>query len=82
MQNVKPTNAGKAIVSYLQSRGIRQTWLARQLELKAVSLNRTLHGTNGHSITRTQVEAIADALDVNASTRREWLALLTTTKAA
>ena len=78
MQNVKPTTAGKSIVRYLESRGIRQTWLARQLELSAVSLNRTLHGTNGHCINRDQVERIADALDVPAVTRREWLALLST----
>lgn len=78
MQETNATTAGKSIVSYLESRGIRQTWLAGQLRLSPSSLNRYLHGTEGYRLTRVLVEAAADSLDVPAVTRREWLSLLTT----
>lgn len=76
MEHTNATTAGKSIVRYLETRGIRQTWLARQMGMNAVMMNRTLHGTAGYAITRDQVIAAADALDVPAATRREWLALL------
>lgn len=81
MQKTNATTAGKSIVSYLEARGIRQTWLAGKLGLSASSLNRYLHGTEGYRLTRVLVEAAADTLDVPAITRREWLALLSSNAA-
>lgn len=82
MERAHTPFAGKAIIDYIETRGIRQTWLARQVGMPPDSLNRYLHGRRGYRLTRTHVESAADALDVPAATRREWLSLLTQTEAA
>ena len=76
MESTTNATAGKAIVRHLEARGIRQTWLAGKLNLTAVSLNRSLHGTNGHRMTPELVSRIAAALDVPRATEAEWLGLL------
>jgi len=68
--------AGKSIVRYLVDRGIRQTWLAGKLGLTPVSLNRSLHGTNGHRMTAELVSRIARILKVDRELEDEWIALL------
>lgn len=82
MEHTAARTTGKTIVAYLVTRGIRQTWLARQIGLTPVQLNRSLHGTDGAQLHRDQVEAMADALDVNAATRKTWLSLLSTSNEA
>lgn len=76
MESSQSATAGKSIVRYLEERGIRQSWLARKLGLTPVSLNRSLHGTNGHRMTTGLVSRIAVALDVPRATEYGWLELV------
>jgi hypothetical protein len=45
-------------------------------------LNRKLRGNRDYQLTATDIQTIADALDVPAAVRREWLSLLTSDRTA
>jgi len=80
-----PTTApatGVAIYRFLLGRGVTQAWLARTIHTTQDVLNRKLRGNRGYQLTADDVQAISDALDVPAATRREWLALLTSSSNA
>ena len=67
---------GKSIVRYLESKGIKQTWLARKMGVTPVSLHRTLNETNRHRLSAEHVSRIALILDVPRTIEAEWLGLL------
>lgn len=86
MQTSTAPKPGIAIIAYLNSRGIRQTWIAKKLGMSKIKFNRFLHETNSQRLTPQLVNAIADALfkghenDTTLAIRREWLALLNAPK--
>lgn len=87
MQTSIAPQPGKAIAEYLDSRGVRQTWVAKKLGMTRVKLNRYLHGANSQRLNTALVNDIADALfkgyenDATLAIRREWLSLLNDTAA-
>lgn len=74
--------SGVAIYRYLLSRGVTQAWLSRMTGITADVLNRKLRGNRDYQLTATDIQTIADALDVPAAVRREWLSLLTSDRTA
>jgi transcriptional regulator with XRE-family HTH domain len=72
--------AGKSIVRYLESKGIRQSWLARQLGVSPVALNRTLHASRGRGLSNDQLRHIALILEVPRAVEAEWIGLINAEK--
>ena len=67
---------GRAIYDYLRSKGIKQTWLAGEVELPMYELNRRLLDRPRYPLSPELVVRIATALDVPRAIESEWLALL------
>lgn len=77
-----PQPAGASILAYLHREHIKHNRLCVALNMPGDRLSRMLNGKGryaGERLTPELVGQMADALDVPAAIRREWLSLLSDT---